>query len=220
MRKAALWLYLLPLAIAPAEATFATQIPITNNTFSLPDVTPWLPSTTPAGWILVGATTAGVHDGGVADGGLPDQQFVYDDQPSGILRSSTVVADQVLAQHTISGSGLTYTLNYYSGKYNVGRYDLTTSLLIGGVAAASQFVSHPAGPQIPLILRSFSYTTTAADAGKSIGIEFSMSNTSGATQAAIDYPTLHVVPEPSTALLLGIGMMGLGMRRMRTRREC
>ena len=49
-------------------------------------------------------------------------------------------------------------------------------------------------------------------------LHIDIASTSGELYA-VDNIVLNAIPEPSTALLLGIGLAGLGMRRRRTRRE-
>ena len=55
--------------------------------------------------------------------------------------------------------------------------------------------------------------------GDTLGNQFCHSG-STACYGSVQAGLITLIPEPSTALLLGVGLAGLGMRRRRTRRGC
>ncbi len=97
--------------------------------------------------------------------------------------------------HPIGKAGGVYTLSYTYGGQGKGAYTLVTSLLVDGkVAATDTKVVDTTKPGIDKS-GTLTYTTVAADAGKSIGVSFTMTQAPGVrVQSALTDVTLTVAP--------------------------
>ena len=228
---------LLVVVFCSSNATFATQITVPGFSFEDPvtvapsyvtqsNVTPttgWIGSggvTGVAGVLRVVAPAAHNFPGGTPDG----TQFGFGDSDSQFESAADLT--------TISAS-TTYRLKVALGRRNGGvdQDDYTISLYaddgIGGETdLASLMVDAKA--EIPLdvvngTFKDFSVAWTAPASGGVIGrglrirLAHALDGPSG--QGAFDNVRLEIIhPEPSTAILATLGLLGLGMTRRRRRR--
>jgi hypothetical protein len=203
-----------------AGAAFGETIPITNPDFeSDPLADGSISLTEPTGWNISGSIS-GYFDPD-ADYGYPAGEnnvaFFYDPPgPVAMFQDTT---------HTIA-SGDVFTLTIDFGNRGVGVpaplnasttfgiYDAATGLAIetrtvttGDLGALGTFQ--------PVTL---SYAAIAGDVGKTIRIQINAVFDVSATDDYVDFDNvvLDVVPEPSSAVLAGLGIGSLLLRRRRS----
>lgn len=111
--------------------------------------------------------------------------------------------------------GQTYTLTFTNFRRDDQPGDAIRASIgnSAGVLASADFAAVAAFDT--LVAREVSYTATLADAGQPIFLRFLDTTGGSATsgQAGIDNIQLSVIPEPSTALLGGLGALCLLIRR-------
>lgn len=190
--------------------THAATIALTNDTFESPDIAAWTwNSPSLAGW------TKNYGTYGVAptsnNGG---DQSVWNYVNKGWFQLSQN------SSYTVGAAGevITAFLDARITNLDSGSATINLKVLLNGTAAIQIQPSYTSNFDWTQI--SVSYTTTAADIGKTVGIAFGSDGgflSTGGSYIYQDNASLTVVPEPSAALLGGIGAFALLRRRRMSR---
>ena len=211
----------------PAGA--ATIIPVTNHSFEANSVADGGFSTNaPTGWTKTSGTASGYwnpqdgdYPGSTAPGTLPapadgvNAMFVSG-TPFGYMKQTT---GEVIA------AGKTYTMTVAVGARLTGNFDADEILLRLGYGA-DQFLTPIAdntfGGTANLTageFKDFSVSFTALEGetyiGQNLAVLMGMSLFDAANTAAVDFDNVRLtaIPEPSAALLGGLGLLALLRRR-------
>lgn len=204
----------------------AANIPLVNGGFEEPWADYWYTAVEAGvgievvpGWTV----SQGIAYGGVtyADYATEGYQTFWIQTNNGIHDMPYDLGNTQQAVRQITGSsaveGKEYTLNFdYTGAYGWANLkELSARILIDGVAVSSiEAYDIPAG--VGWFNYSTSYLATAADAGKTLGVEFyfdNLNNPAWHSQNIIDNVQLTEVPEPATLVILSIGGIALFRKR-------
>ncbi len=208
----------------------ATPVTVGNYSFELPVGTtnyPSLEAQGGTGWTFQSdsnwghAVNGGVRAGGRATDGVQCGSLASND-------AGSAAAWQVTGYVIQAGDVITLTVDL-AAEYSGNPFSPTYYYSL----AASDTAGNPAGPLTNILKTgiettpltsnfangmgyTISYTATAADAGKYLGIQFSGTNLGGYAYL-FDNVRVDVtsVPEPATMSLLGLGGLGLLIRRKR-----
>ncbi|MGJ8642108.1 MAG: PEP-CTERM sorting domain-containing protein [Luteolibacter sp.] len=146
------------------------------------------------------------------------------------LSGTTFVANDT--GYTIMAEGEVFSTLFYLGQFGAAaNYGLDTSVTvhlftsttgvtgtttIGETSDLGSVTFNPFNPAagfFGMVNGDSFYTTTGADVGKTVYMGISMIDTDNNVFPRLDVVSLSVVPEPSAALLSGLGVLGLLRRR-------
>lgn len=210
--------FLLTAAAALAFAASAHAATIALNNGSLESPSYYNPNDQYPGW--VGVSPGAVSFSGWSMSGPVGASPVAYEGSQG-LWSCWSVGWCGLSQHssyTVGAADEEITAGIYAKAGDVGSGQATVRvdvLLNGSTANFTQVgITTSNGPWT---LYTATYTTTASDIGKTVGISFGTDggyNTGGTpSYTYMDNASLSVIPEPGAALLGGLGMLALLRRR-------
>ena len=193
------------LAAAVCTGVVASSIPIVNAGFESPALAPggYTQGTTPpTGW----TRTQGNFWGGVSYPGgwaTPEGHQALWVQTNNIpdgYQSQTIT--QITTSTAIEGN--TYTLGFFAtGEWGWGTPNITAKLFINSVVKSSLTIPNAPAGQGWEAYHTPVYTATAADAGKTIAIQFYFENLGdpiGHAKTFIDAVTLTDVPQPAITI--------------------
>jgi hypothetical protein len=156
-------------------------IELVNPSFELPAVVPPLEMKRPEDWFITA-------EGTTADVGLQVSaagQFVYWNEPAGSL-------GQFIGGHRVPRAGITYRLKFRVAAANNGRCSLTTRLLINELTDEQRTLRLEL-TACPWRTEELTYTTTAADVGKRVGVVFEFATLDPGVQVSLDEVTLETL---------------------------
>ena len=178
------WLCLL--ALVPPGA-LAQSLTVPNGNMESPTVGAWS-TMLPGSWTWAvgpGSGSVGLTSTGGANG---TQQTFWGNNIAGTLTSA------ILPQ-TLSSPAL-LALHYWTKRENTGPFTLTATLRVGGTPVASRSDVIGTNAWTPYTL---DYNAQNADLGKSLQVQFTFTNGSGAWQGYWDEASIHLFP-PSAPL--------------------
>ena len=173
---------------------------------------------------LTGWTLTSVGDG-VACAGGAGFEGASEGSCALQLNGGNRAPDAILEQAFATVSGVTYDLSFDIGKFDVSRPAGAASVLVevfdgavllAGFPQSAQDTTGGSNPLVPGDFVGFSASFVATNASTLLRITDQSTNGGINFDAVLDNFVV-VVPEPSTALLFGSGLMLLASRRHRTR---
>jgi hypothetical protein len=182
----------------------AATIALNNGSFEAPDLPDWTLGVPISGWDSSGDNTKFGY-GPVANDGTQGLFFEFGGGWRGVSQNTSYTVGQ-------AGEVLDFStwvnIGNYDGDPNVVWFNeaITIDLAIANQVQPA-FTTSVGWTQV-----SVSYTTVAADIGKTVGVRFGFQS-DGWAQTFADQTLLTVIPEPSAALISGLGMLALLRRR-------
>jgi len=194
--------------LAIASPASAGPITVLNSSFELADITGFT-GTTPDDWTVNGTGTGlndidtGVYAG--AGAALVGEQVAF--------ANANRELSQVLTETLTAAVGTTYELTVAVGL----RSDLLTGDYDIQLLAGSTVLANVTGSAAALFADvDFTYVSTGLEAEIGQALQIVLASTATQTQYDNVRLTSTAIPEPSSLLLVGLGMLGLiGYRRRR-----
>lgn len=197
-------------ALAFASPAAAASIALTNSDFEAPNHGGWnWGSPGLAGWTPAGGSWAVSPDS--YSGGSQSVVWAWSYGWFALRQDSS---------YTIGAAGEQITAGIYAkaGDVGSGQATIRVDLLLNGTTAAFSQVGITTSNS-PWAFYSVTYTTTASDIGKVVGMAFGSDGgyqTGGTSSYTfMDNASLSVVPEPTATMLGGLGLLAM-LRRRRT----
>ena len=196
---------LLGLALASGVSNAASTLPLNNTSFEAPAMGGWAWGTAPSNW------TYEYGPLGLAPVGQTGSQSVWNYVNSGwfsIKQDST---------YTVAAAGEVLTAGIYVSISNLDSGQSTVNLGLMLDNSVVSFVQPAYYANQAFTLLTTQYTTVAGDIGKTVGMRFGGDGgwqASGGSYTYFDNASLTTsIPEPSAALIGGLGMLALLRRR-------
>jgi hypothetical protein len=152
--------------------------------------------------------TEAMGDGVQGDGGLWFDTFnaTAGDEAIAFTLSGTIALGE---QYNLSIGAYNDGLSFYSGSYQL--YNLTDATVLASVNSPNIIGS--TGATYKPVDFTLSYTALASDVGDQLQIRFVEAANNSGRDLYVDNLSLAVIPEPSVALLGGLGVLALLRRR-------
>jgi len=199
-------------AIGMHDAGAAT-LTLVNSSFESPNISPpelWIAGT-PTGW----TNDYGQGELGVQFDSTHGNQYAYFNTFNGWQILSQITSHTIeLVGEQISLTAWMKTNNYSLAWYGIPtNVEFTLQLIFSGGSLASYLHIDNTTSTDWTLVTAPTYTTTAADIGKTVGVYMGFKGDGNWSQAFLDEVSLNTIPEPSAAILGTLGLFGFMRRR-------